>query len=290
MKKERELINSIRKNFIEITNRKISQKYIKEKIIPILNHINKSKKNMILISGPQGIGKTTILKIIEKNFTRFFNKRILTLSLDDFYLDKIKRKKISKKVHPLLLTRGVPGTHDIKEIEGVINRFKNEKYPIKIPVFDKLKDRRLAKKRIINKKCEIIIMEGWCCGSPPLNNDYLKKNINFLEKKYDKNFFWRQYYNNKLKTEYSRIFKKFDYIIFFKAPSFKNILKWRFKQENQMRRNSARINLGMNKNEINIFIQHYEKITKWMMKIMKKKSNLIISINKNQKIKKISSA
>jgi len=44
----------------------------------------------------------------------------------------------------------------------------------------------------------------------------------------------------------------------------------------------------MNKIEIKDFISYYEKITKWMMKNTLSNSNLIIKINKNQKIQSIS--
>ena len=43
----------------------------------------------------------------------------------------------------------------------------------------------------------------------------------------------------------------------------------------------------MSDHEIEIFIQHYEKITKWMIDNMHKKSNLIVEVNRNQKITKI---
>ncbi len=41
----------------------------------------------------------------------------MLLSIDDYYLSKIERLRISQKVHPLLITRGVPGTHDIKKLK-----------------------------------------------------------------------------------------------------------------------------------------------------------------------------
>ena len=44
----------------------------------------------------------------------------------------------------------------------------------------------------------------------------------------------------------------------------------------------------MSNNEINEFIQHYQKITTWMMKSLPYKANILIDIDKNQKIKKIS--
>tara|TARA_B100000579_G_scaffold332469_1_gene282790 strand:- start:246 stop:431 length:186 start_codon:yes stop_codon:yes gene_type:complete len=44
---------------------------------------------------------------------------------------------------------------------------------------------------------------------------------------------------------------------------------------------------SMNKKQIIEFVQHYEKITKWMKKKLPLKSSLIISVGKDQKIKKI---
>jgi len=35
------------------------------------------------------------------------------LSLDDFYLGHAARLQLARDIHPLLATRGVPGTHDI---------------------------------------------------------------------------------------------------------------------------------------------------------------------------------
>ena len=44
---------------------------------------------------------------------------------------------------------------------------------------------------------------------------------------------------------------------------------------------------AMDKKQILEFIQHYEKITKWMMQVLPSKANLTINVDKNQKIKKI---
>ncbi len=284
---QKKIVDSIQKDFLMLTNKKISKKQIEKKILPIFFFINNSKRKKILISGSQGIGKTTILEILNRNFPKFFGKKILTLSLDDFYYSKNQRKILSKKIHPLLITRGVPGTHNIKEILNVIKKFNKSKYPIKIPIFNKLKDTRIKKKRIIIKKNDIIILEGWCCGSPPIIKEYLEKNVNILEKNFDKKFIWRNFYNNKLKKEYSELYNKFDKLIYFKAPSFSYVLNWRLKQEKNTNRNKIS-KQGMNKKEIVQFIQHYEKITKWMMKVLPIKADLTAYINRSQNIKKIS--
>ena len=278
------IIYSIQKQLIELTGNKFSKRYIESYIIPIINFIISSKEKKFLISGSQGIGKSTLLKILEKNIKKFYKKNILTMSLDDYYLSKIIRKKLSKKIHPLFLTRGVPGTHNIKEIIKNIKFFENSKIPIYLPIFEKIADNVSKKRRKINFKTDILILEGWCCGSPPITDNYLYKNINNLEKNMDQNMIWRTYYNEMLKKDYNNLFKLFDKIIYLKAPSFKFILNWRLKQEINMKIKNEKI---MNKEEVLNFILYYEKLTKWMMKIMPAKANMTIFVNKKQKINKI---
>ena len=62
------LIDSIHNDLFNLTNKKFSKKQIEKNILPIFSYIFNSKKKMFLISGSQGIGKTTILQILEKNF------------------------------------------------------------------------------------------------------------------------------------------------------------------------------------------------------------------------------
>ena len=254
---QNKIVNSINKDLSILTKKKFSKKYISKYILPIIDNIANSKQKKILISGSQGIGKSTLLKIIEKNILKFYEKKILTLSLDDYYLPKKDRWILSKKIHPLLITRGVPGTHDLNKLIKDINSFQNKKYPIHKPIFDKLKDDRSKKKEKIIQKADILILEGWCCGSPPIEKKYLYKNINLLEKKEDPHMIWRNFYNQ----------------------------NWRFKQEKMMRkRNNKKI---MNKKELEYFISHYEKITKFMIRVLPKRADIVIKIDKNQRIKNL---
>ena len=85
------------------------------------------------------------------------------------------------------------------------------------------------------------------------------------------------------------MYKKFDKLIYFNAPSFSYVSNWRLKQEKKTKKNK-KSKQGMSKNEIAEFIQHYEKITKWMMKVLPIKADLTVYINKNQNITKISIA
>ena len=43
----------------------------------------------------------------------------------------------------------------------------------------------------------------------------------------------------------------------------------------------------LSSSDLQTFIQHYEKLTKWMMKTMPAKADILIKIDSNQKIKKV---
>ena len=277
----------IQNDLFILTGYKYSISYINKTIKRIFKEIIRSKKKRFIISGSQGCGKTTLLKLIKNNFKNFYNIDPLCISLDDYYLTKKQRNDLSKRIHPLLQTRGVPGTHATEKIIKTLQLFDKKKYPIRIPKFDKLNDDRLSSSQIITSKKNMIFLEGWCCGCPPLSNSFLQKNLNNIEKT-DSEYIWRKYYNKKLKKEYRLIFKHFEYLIYFIIPSFDCVLKWRIKQEKRLKLNKKKNINYMNKIEIKDFISYYEKITTWMMKNTLSKSDLTIKINKNQKIQSIS--
>ena len=278
-------IHFIQKKIEIILKKKYSKNYIKLNILPIIDYINSSNENKFIIGGSQGVGKSSLILILKKTLEKFYEKKVLSLSLDDFYLSQKERKILSQKEHELLLTRGVPGTHNIKNLIKTVKKFEKKLYPISLPIFDKLIDDTTKKKNVIKNQCNILILEGWCCGSNYINKEYLYKNINNLEKKFDKNFKWRNYYNNKLKNEYKKLFEMFDKKIFIKAPSFKYVLDWRLKQEIN-NSSYSRFSKKMDIQEIKEFLQYYEKITKWMLKESKNNSDFLIFVNKNQKIYK----
>ena len=193
------LIDYIQKEIHITYNKKFSKKYIEDKLIPIINYICSSKSKKFIFGGSQGIGKSSFINIISKTIEKFYNKKILLLSLDNYYLSKKQRLLLSKKIHPLLITRGVPGTHNIKKLIKNIKQFNQGKYPITTPLFDKLIDDKSKSKKTIKTKCDILFLEGWCCGSSEIPKKFLYKNINNLEKINDPKNQWRNFYNNKLK-------------------------------------------------------------------------------------------
>ena len=280
-----EINTFIQEHLKQLTNKTFSKKYISQYIAPIINNINTSKDKKFIIAGSQGAGKSTLAILFKLALEKIYKKKVMLLSIDDYYLSKKKRIKLSKKIHPLLITRGVPGTHDIVALRNDIINFQQKKFPITTPTFNKLKDDVSIKKKII-KNAEILLLEGWCCGAPSINKEYLFENINSLESKLDKNKKWRQFYNSQLKRDYKKVFSLFDQQIYIQPPSFNYIIKWRYAQEKNNALKSRKKDF-MNKNDLQAFIQHYEKLTKWMMKTMPAKADILIKIDGNQKIKKV---
>ena len=287
--------------FINLQETKINKfknksKMLKSYLIPICFWIvkksNKKSPLIIGLAGGQGTGKTTIASIISLILTKYFKLKVFKISIDDFYKTRNERKKISKSIHPLLMIRGVPGTHDYKIIYEFFKKIKNKKIAkFRLPKFDKSKDERYNKKfwYKIDSKPDVIIFEGWCVGAKSQKNSKLIKSINSLEKISDQNFVWRKYVNLQLKKNYKNLFKQIDEIIYLKANNFKILQKWRIKQEKVLwlkskNKRSLRI---MNRSDIINFMQTYQRITQNMFKDAPKYASIVIKLNSNHQINSI---
>ncbi len=134
------------------------------------NFLKDKKTKIIGLTGGQGSGKSTISKILKIVLQEGFNMNTTIFSIDDFYKTFKERKKMSIKISPLFLTRGVPGTHDTKLLTNCIKNLKSNNFKkTLIPKFDKSIDDRLPKKnwQKIKRKPDIVIFEGWCVGVTP---------------------------------------------------------------------------------------------------------------------------
>ena len=247
------------------------------------------KTKIIGLSGGQGAGKSTITGILKLILKKKYGLNICVFSIDDFYKTKNERLRMSKKKHPLFITRGVPGTHDIALLNQTIRKLKQKKFrTVLIPKFDKSKDDRYRKNKWqkIKIKPDIIIFEGWCVGTTHQNNNELKRPLNLIEKKYDENLKWRKTVNNLIKKRYKNTFNKIDKLVFLKVPHFNYIIKWRWLQEQKMKL-TTKSKKTMSKTEIKEFIMFYERLTKHMIKNYSKISDLTIFLDKNHRSKKM---
>ena len=303
MQTANECFNIVEEDYLKFLNKeKIFTESKKEKIMVLKNiyiptsfwiekkYQKKGSTLFLGISGGQGSGKTTIAGILKIILQKFFKRKICVTSIDDFYKTLNDRNRMSKNVHPLFKTRGVPGTHEVNLIKKFFREIKRKNFnKFIIPKFDKSIDDRLKKKnwKRIDQKPEIVIFEGWCVGASYQSNYLIKKPVNVLEKNEDKKFVWRKYVNKKLKKEYKKIFSMIDDFIFIKIPSFKMVFKWRLLQENKLKEKSYSKKKIMSYNEIRRFIMFYERITLQMIKDLSKSASIIMLLKNNHQIKKI---
>ena len=247
------------------------------------------------INGAQGSGKSTLCLIIEFLLLHGFNKSALTLSIDDFYYSKSKRNQLAATIHPLLMTRGVPGTHDVEHLRSVLMDFKNNHLmeKLKLPLFDKSIDdvvpENLWKEQ--NAKVDIILFEGWCVGATAQTQSQLDLAINELEEKEDPNGVWRRYVNEQLKSSYQNIFKLIDYQVMLKVPSMSKIFEWRSLQEEKLldkcrTQEMDLINI-MSKTSLTRFLMHYERITAECLQTMPQTADIVLQLNDRHLLDKV---
>jgi len=275
---------------------KNKDKMIKSFLIPvsfwISKRVNKKKPLIIGLAGGQGSGKTTISSILTLILKKYFKLNVFKVSIDDFYKTRKDRKSLSKNKHSLLMTRGVPGTHDVDLMLNFFKKIKDKNFKsLQIPTFDKAIDDRRQKSfwDKIKTKPDIVIFEGWCVGARPQSSSQLEKPINSLEKVYDQGAKWRNHVNDQLKTKYKILFKQLDELLYLKAKNFSLLREWRLKQERKLSvqtKNKKNIKIMSSGDVIN-FMQTYQRITQQMFKDAIKSSSVIMNLNSNHQIEKI---
>ena len=273
---------------------KSKEKMIKVFLIPLCFWISKKadkkKPYFVGLAGGQGTGKTTTSSLLKIILTKYFKLKVFKISIDDFYKTRKERISLSKRVHPMLLTRGVPGTHDIDMILNFFRRVKSIKFKrIKLPTFNKAIDDRFNKKHWfdLKDKPDVIIFEGWCVGAKSEKNNSLKKTINSLERVKDDKQIWRKYVNQQLKIKYKNLYSQLNCLIYLKAKNFSLLQKWRLKQERKLllkSKKNSRLKI-MNKEDVLNFMQTYQRITQNMFKNMPKYASIILNLNSNHQIK-----
>ena len=275
---------------------KNKERMLKSFLIPICfwieNKTNHKKPFLIGLAGGQGTGKTTTSSILKIILEKYFHLNVFKISIDDFYKTRKERVLLSKKIHPMLLTRGVPGTHDINMMLNFFKKIQSKKFnSLQLPNFNKAIDDRFAKKYWYNikKRPDVIIFEGWCVGAKPEKKATLNKAINSMEKKKDQKKIWRKYVNQQLKLKYNDLYSQLNCLIYLKAKNFSLLQKWRLKQENKLWLKSKKTSKHkiMNKEDVISFMQTYQRITENMFRKMTKHASILVNLGSDHQIKSI---
>ena len=275
---------------------KNKERMLKLFLVPICFWIANKTKNkkpfFVGLAGGQGTGKTTTSSIIKIILEKYFKLNVFKISIDDFYKTRKERILLSKKIHPMLLTRGVPGTHDINMMLNFFKKVKNKKFKsFQLPNFNKAIDDRFAKKYWYNikKKPDVIIFEGWCVGAKHEKKSSLNKAINSMERIKDPKKVWRKYVNHQLKQKYKDLYSQLNCLIYLKAKNFSLLQKWRLKQENKLWLKSKKTSKHkiMNKDDVISFMQTYQRITENMFKKMTNYASILVNLGSDHQINSI---
>ena len=77
-----------------------------------------------------------------------------------------------------------------------------------------------------------------------------------------------------------------DFTVFLQVPSLNQVFLWRWQQEQDMARGVGTAET-MNQQQVREFIQFYERLTRWMLLDMPKRSDLTVTLNKEHLIAKV---
>lgn len=254
---------------------------------------HQQKPLLLGINGAQGSGKSTLTKILQALLEKGFSKRVVSISIDDLYLSRTEREQLAKDVHPLLVTRGVPGTHDVALAKDVLSKLKQgTQQSITIPVFDKALDDRAdeALWQQVRGPVDIVIFEGWCVCAVAEDSQSLQNPMNRLEAEEDPEGVWRRYVNEQLKGPYQELFSLIDKLIMMKVPAMENVFEWRSLQEQKLkaaRQDEASATRIMSEQALQRFIMHYERITRHSLQEMPQRADVVLELNANHQIERV---
>ncbi len=263
--------------------------------IPMANLISEglntaAKTQIIGINGAQGAGKTTFCNLLKVVLEKGYGMNVALLSIDDLYFKRTEREKLAREIHPLLITRGVPGTHDIRLGEKVLDKLccARPKETTRIPRFNKAIDNQYPESEWdkFTGRPDVILFDGWIMGAVEQPEADLKEPVNDLEKLEDSDAVWRSYVNEQLKTVYKPFFEQLDLLVMLKVPSFDKIYEWRALQEEKLKiRNQGQKKLRiMEPDELKRFIAHYERLTKHILDEMPERADMLFRVNDNHRI------
>ncbi len=240
---------------------------------------------VIGVCGAQGSGKSTAAALAAATLTAHGLPTAI-VSIDDIYLTRADRQRLAADIHPLLRTRGVPGTHDVALGLEVIDGLKDG-LSVRLPRFDKASDDRRPMRDwpLSPPGCRVILFEGWCVGARPQADADLVAPVNALEASEDADCCWRRHVNAQLAGEYQTLFAKLDRLLLLAAPDFNVVEAWRTQQERDLRDASRG---GMTDAEIVRFVQHYERLTRHILRDMPRYADTIAYLDPDRCITDIS--
>ncbi len=244
---------------------------------------------LVAVNGCQGSGKTTLCAYLAASLQAQFGLRALPLSLDDFYLTRAQRLGLAAAVHPLLATRGVPGTHDMALLNTTLDLLlaPTGTDPVSVPRFDKARDdrRRRSLWDRVEGRLDFVLLEGWCLGARPQSAAELARPVNELERLEDPDAFWRKYVNEALRRDFLPLYERVDQWVMLQAPSFASVFQWRLEQEHKLASSPAADKRAvMTDGQVASFIQYYQRLTQHCLEMLPPLVDYLFSLDEQRRI------
>lgn len=238
------------------------------------------------ISGLQGSGKSTLAaQVVQAAGTA--GLCAATVSLDDFYLTAAARHRLAADIHPLLATRGPPGTHDLPLALETLDALRAGGTPA-LPRFDKLADDRLGHRHWPRpaRPLDLLVFEGWCVGVPAEDAAALATPLNALEAQADPDLRLRHHCNRALERDYPALWMRLDRLWFLQPPDFSSAYRWRWEQEQALQ--AARPgHRGMDRQALGRFVQHYERVSRQALRTLPALADTVVALDPDRRIRAI---
>ena len=277
----------------------LPQRYLDEAesyLLPIaeqLSNIRKNKQAIIVgIQGTQGSGKSTTAVFLKLLLQCEFDLSVAICSIDDFYLSQLERQELAINVHPLLRTRGVPGTHHVDRIHYIFQQFRDGQ-AFTLPQFDKARDnpKPISQQNTIDCGVDVLIFEGWCVGVPAQPAQQLVTALNSLERDEDTNGVWRRFVNQQLKDDYSQLFAQLDLLLVLQSPSFDCVYEWRHLQEQKLverlQKEGKSTRMTLSDEQLKTFIQHYQRLSEHALTVLAERANFVLYLDESHRTIKL---
>lgn len=227
------------------------------------------------LHGGQGSGKSTLAEGVAVLLADVFGAHVVAVSLDDLYLPHDDRVRLGATVHPLLATRGVPGTHDVDlgcaTLDALATAGPGD--VVSVPRFDKRADTRRPLPDTVRGPVDVVIFEGWCVGLPPPPDRDLVAPVNDLEHTRDPDGAWRRHVAAQLAGPYAALWSRLDLLVALIVPDMASVVRWRGGAEAQLGPSEGP-DRGVT--DVEAFVAHYERWTRWGVQAMPARADLTV--------------
>ena len=242
----------------------------------LIDHWRHCGARIVGVGGGQGAGKSTLGALLHQAGA-LRGLRVQVLSIDDFYLPKAERQRLAADVHPLLATRGPPGTHDVallrRTLQALAGGGDTARKTVAMPKFDKGLDDRVGEVSA-SSGMDLVVLEGWCVGAGPGKPEELREPVNALERTEDPDGHWRQHVEAALGGDYAELNEDLQSLLFLQVPDIAAVRRWRLRQEGE-RPPAQRMTLA----QVERFVAHYERITRRMMAELPGSADVLVRLD-----------